>query len=83
MVKLLLRKGARIDAQDAAGCTPLMHAMLGGHSAVARHLLEAGADAALRNRSGVSGTEMIVRWAEQRQEGWATQVQAQQQRVAL
>lgn len=63
LIKLLLRKGARLDAQDAAGNTALAHAILAGHRAVAKHLLLAGADASPRNTAGLSGADLIVAWA--------------------
>jgi len=44
-VKALLRSGARVDARDSAGLTPLMAAVAGGRSATATALLAAGADA--------------------------------------
>lgn len=44
-VKLLLRQRARVDAQGPLGRTALMAAALAGHAAIARALLDAGADA--------------------------------------
>lgn len=68
LIKLLLRKGAHLDAQDKAnGRTALHHAVLGGHRAVAQHLLKAGADATMRDRAGVSSAQLIAAWAAQQQ----------------
>ena len=66
LVTLLLRKGARIDAQDCQGCTALHLAVRQGHKAVARHLLEAGADASRRAAAGMSGADMMAAWAAQK-----------------
>lgn len=67
LIKLLLRKGAELDAQDAGGLTALQHAVVSGHRAVAQHLLRAGADATLRNRTGVDAAQLIAAWAAQQQ----------------
>ena len=42
-LRLLLEKGAAVDAKNKAGATPLMGACLGGHVEAARLLLEKGA----------------------------------------
>ena len=68
LVKLLLRKGACIDAQDSQGCTALHLAARQGHKAVARHLLEAGADTSRRDAAGMSGADVIAAWAAQQQD---------------
>lgn len=52
-VKLLLARGARVDAREASrGQTPLMWAVAQGHTAVVRALLENGADVHARSVSG-------------------------------
>jgi len=43
-VELLLSKGAKINATDGFGCTALWNTAIGGHLAVARFLLDRGAD---------------------------------------
>lgn len=63
LVKLLLRKGASVNVQDAAGCTPLHHALAAGpqpHVGVARLLLAAGADPLVCSAAGLSCQAM---WA--------------------
>jgi ankyrin repeat protein len=45
-------KGADINLQVNGGCTPLMLACFYGHEAVVRLLLERGANATLRDKSG-------------------------------
>ncbi|EFN56249.1 hypothetical protein CHLNCDRAFT_22241, partial [Chlorella variabilis] len=72
IIKLLLRKGAAINAQDARGCTPLHISVLNGHKAVARHLLEAGADALRCNNAGTTAAELITAWAHQQRPAAAT-----------
>lgn len=65
LVKLLLRKGAPLDAPDGEGNTALALAVRHGHQALARHLLECGADASRRNASGTSAADLIADWAAQ------------------
>uniref|UniRef100_A0A8C8XJQ2 Uncharacterized protein n=1 Tax=Panthera leo TaxID=9689 RepID=A0A8C8XJQ2_PANLE len=43
LVRLLLQRGAALDAGDSLGLTPLHHAARGGHAEVASHLLDRGA----------------------------------------
>lgn len=43
-IKLLLRSGARIEAREGAGLSPLCWAFQEGHETAVRVLLEAGAD---------------------------------------
>ena len=52
VVRLLLRKGARVDHQSKHKSTALHYAAYGGHTATARVLLEAGANRALKNEYG-------------------------------
>jgi len=48
-VRALLAAGARVDDRDAAGQTPLMVAVRGGHAAVAQMLLAGGAEVDARD----------------------------------
>lgn len=63
VAELLLQWGARVDAADADGATPLLAACAAatqrtpGAAEAARRLLRAGADAALRDRGGRSARE--------------------------
>jgi ankyrin repeat protein len=43
VVKLLLEKGAKLEAKDDSGQTPLLNTIGKGHKAVVRLLLEKGA----------------------------------------
>ena len=52
MARLLLEKGAAVDAQRKDGATALMLACLGGHVEAARLLLEKGADRTLGDKDG-------------------------------
>ena len=52
-VERLITQGARINAPDEAGKTPLMLAAIHGHTAVVQRLLAAGANPALVDREGV------------------------------
>ncbi len=49
MVKLLLEKGADVNAKGEHGWTPLMEAANRGHSEAAKLLLEKGADVNLKH----------------------------------
>lgn len=51
-VSALLAAGAEVNAPDAEGNTALMHAVVNGHYAMVKLLLEQGADPALTNRAG-------------------------------
>lgn len=54
-VRVLLRRGAHVHAQDAHGMTPLLLACAGGHTPVVDTLLQAGADPDVRRpRDGAS-----------------------------
>ena len=80
IIKLLLRKGAALNTQDATGLSALHHAVLGGHRAVAQHLLKAGADATLRSHAGVDGAQLIAAWATQQQGPQAAEPEQQPER---
>jgi ankyrin repeat protein len=54
----LLEAGADPNAQDAAGNSPLMRAVLGGTVAQVKLLLEHGADATVRNRNGDAAADL-------------------------
>lgn len=51
-VLLLLEAGIAINAQDAVGMTPLMHAAKNGHEEACRILLKYGADMNAQDRVG-------------------------------
>jgi len=60
MVKLLLRHGANVDAEDNSENSPLHRAIYSGHGEVARLLIEAGADAQARNHAGNTPVQMAA-----------------------
>ncbi|MGO8797876.1 MAG: ankyrin repeat domain-containing protein [Roseiarcus sp.] len=64
-VKLLLSRGATIDFVDDRGMSALMIAASLDHAAIARALLEAGADRGLRDKNGKSAAD-LARGAEAR-----------------
>ena len=57
--RLLLEKGAAVDAQDENGVTPLMTACEEGHVEVARLLLEKGADRTLADKEGRTALDHV------------------------
>ena len=57
IMELLLEHHAYIDAESPNGTTPLMMAALYGTPAAVKLLLDAGADAALRNQLGMTAIE--------------------------
>lgn len=59
MVKLLVGKGADIDALDRNNDTALMWASCRGHVEVVRFLIEAGANRALRDLDGDTALTMM------------------------
>ncbi len=52
MIRLLLKAGAHLNAQDKNGVTPLHRAVRTRCAAAAKCFLEAGADPTIRNKSG-------------------------------
>lgn len=67
IAKLLLARGAQIDAVNDAGNTALMFACARGHAATARFLVENGARLDHRNRFGLGPADW-ARWAINRDE---------------
>jgi ankyrin repeat protein len=61
MISLLLDAHAYIDAESPNGTTPLMMAAQYGSIAAVRQLLEAGADASLRNQLGLTAQDFALR----------------------
>ena len=59
VVRLLLARGARVDARNSRHQTPLMAAAQGGHPAIMALLVEAGADEGARDAAGRSAGEMV------------------------
>ena len=61
MISLLLDAHAYLDADSPNGTTPLMMAAQYGSIAAVRQLLEAGADASLRNQLGLTAQDFALR----------------------
>ncbi len=59
-VKSLLAKGANINAQDADGTTPLMHAVVNAEADCVKLLLDKGADPNLSNKAGATALMWAV-----------------------
>jgi ankyrin repeat protein len=59
-VKSLLAKGANINAQDADGTTPLMHAVVNAGADCVKLLIEKGADPNLSNKVGATALMWAV-----------------------
>lgn len=57
IVRILMEKSAFLDAQSPNKTTPIMMAARGGHIMTVKLLLDAGADAMLRNESGLSAID--------------------------
>jgi ankyrin repeat protein len=53
----LLRQGAPLNAADPAGRTPLILAVMQGHTAVVQRLLAAGANTALIDKDGLNALQ--------------------------
>ena len=60
LVQMLLRAGARVDAKDATGRTPLFFAVMGASRDAAFELLEAGAQENVRDDHGVTPLLLAV-----------------------
>jgi ankyrin repeat protein len=60
MIRLLLKAGANIDAQDKNGATPLHRAVRTRCAAAVACLLEAGADPTIRNKPGSTPFHLAV-----------------------
>ena len=60
MIRLLLKAGAKIDAQDKNGATPLHRAVRTRCAAAVKCLLDAGADPAIRNKPGSTPFHLAV-----------------------
>ena len=52
IIKLLVEKGADINAQDGRGCTALMRAAYIGYPELVNFLLEHGADKSVKDYEG-------------------------------
>jgi ankyrin repeat protein len=63
LITMLLDAHAYIDAESPNGTTPLMMASQYGSAAAVRQLLEAGADASLKNQLGLSAQDFALRSA--------------------
>jgi ankyrin repeat protein len=60
MIRLLLKAGAEINAQDKNGATPLHRAVRTRCAAAVKCLLEAGADATIKNKPGSTAFHLAV-----------------------
>src|SRR5205085_12047373 len=61
--RLLIEAGADVNAVDATGMTPLMHAVTGGNLRVVRFLLEQGADIEFKGDCGTTALKMASSFA--------------------
>lgn len=61
VMKLLLDNAAYIDAESPNGSTPLMMAAMYGNAAAVKLLLDAGADATLKNSIGLSAIDFALK----------------------
>lgn len=59
-IKSLLAKGVNINAQDADGTTPLMHAIVNAEADCVKLLLDKGADPNLSNKAGATALMWAV-----------------------
>jgi uncharacterized protein len=59
-VKLLVERGARLDAVDDRGRTALMTAAERGHPLIVAWLVQEGADASLRDREGKTAADLAA-----------------------
>lgn len=69
-IALLLEHHAYLDALSPNGTTPLMMAARAGHVAVARGLVEAGADPSLKNEAGLGAPEYLLRSGNPEEARW-------------
>lgn len=60
MIRLLLKAGAKVDAQDKNGATPLHRAVRTRCAAAVKYLLAAGADPTIRNKPGSTPFHLAV-----------------------
>ena len=60
MIRLLLKAGSKIDAQDKNGATPLHRAVRTRCTSAVKCLLDAGADPAIRNKPGSTPFHLAV-----------------------
>ena len=60
MIRLLLKAGAKIDAQDKNGATPLHRAVRTRCAAAVKCLLDAGSDPTIRNKPGSTPFHLAV-----------------------
>lgn len=72
IIKLLLDKSAYIDAESPNKLTPIMMAAREGQLAAVKLLVEAGADATLRDAQGFSATDLAVKNDHQDTADWLT-----------
>ena len=61
LISMLLDAHAYIDAESPNGTTPLMMASQYGSAAAVRQLLDAGADASLKNQLGLNAQDFAMR----------------------
>ena len=62
IVRVLLREGATVDAQDQSGVTALMHACMHGYSEIADLLLLHGANVDLHNKDNTTAIGLAARY---------------------
>jgi len=60
-LRWLLDKGADINKRDAAGCTPLLHAVINSHYRCVSLLLEAGANMYIADSGGKTARQHVSR----------------------
>jgi hypothetical protein len=60
MIRVLLKAGAEVDAQDKNGATPLHRAVRTRCAAAVECLLDAGADATIKNKPGSTAFHLAV-----------------------
>ncbi|KAH7041432.1 ankyrin repeat-containing domain protein [Microdochium trichocladiopsis] len=60
MVDFLVSQGARVNARDLDGMTPLLGAVLRAHLAIVHALLEAGGDMLLASHDGLCALDLVA-----------------------